>query len=486
MTLSLVPTRVAHPPAESLTSASVEQDAHGVETPSVGASRNESTDNWPRTARVLPWMVAGFIAMLWLVPFNLISLTVSLPFDVHFDRMVLPVIVFVWLLSLAAGGRGAPRLRFTLIHGAVALWLAVAMLSLVVNAGSLNRALEYNQAIKGLSLLMSYIAVFVLIASVVRRSEVPAFMKYTLGLAVLCALGSLWEYRFNYDVFFQLEGKLLPGFFVLTSTVATGVDAIGRRQIVGPAELSLELAGMLTMALPIALVGIMHSARRRNRILCGLAGCILLAADVATYRKTAVVAPAAVLIALACFRRRELLKLVPYLVVLIVAVHVLSPGALGGVFEQLSGSRLASASTVTHRTDAYDALRPLVWSHPLLGLGYGGYDAFANRILDNQILGSLIEIGVIGVAAYVFMIFSTVIVAAPVIRRRESEAAPYALAAAAAAVGFFTLSFLYDVMAFPAVPYIFLTLAAFVAILVKPPEEIGTRVSLRSLVLRRP
>jgi hypothetical protein len=64
--------------------------------------------DWPRTTRVLPWMLAAFIAVLWVVPFNSIGLTVSLPIDLHFDRLVLPIIAGTWLLTIAVGGeRGA-------------------------------------------------------------------------------------------------------------------------------------------------------------------------------------------------------------------------------------------------------------------------------------------------------------------------------------------------------------------------------------------
>ena len=62
-------------------------------------------DDWPHTTRVLPWMIAGFIAMLWLLPINAITVQASLPVDLKLDRLVLPVIVLTWLLSLAAEGR---------------------------------------------------------------------------------------------------------------------------------------------------------------------------------------------------------------------------------------------------------------------------------------------------------------------------------------------------------------------------------------------
>ena len=51
----------------------------------------DPTDLWPRTTRLLPWMFAGFIALIWLTPFNAIEINVSLPIELRLDRLVLPV-----------------------------------------------------------------------------------------------------------------------------------------------------------------------------------------------------------------------------------------------------------------------------------------------------------------------------------------------------------------------------------------------------------
>ena len=48
---------------------------------------------WPHTTRALPWALAGFLAILWLVPFNSITMSASLPIDLRFDRIVLPFVV---------------------------------------------------------------------------------------------------------------------------------------------------------------------------------------------------------------------------------------------------------------------------------------------------------------------------------------------------------------------------------------------------------
>ena len=426
--------------------------------------------DWPRTTRLLPWGIALFLAILWLVPFNQIALTASLPIDLKFDRLVLPFIAGLWVLALAAGGPGAPRVRLTWMHVGIAVFVAIACLSVVLDARWLNQTLEFDLGFKKLTLLAAYGAFFVMMASVVRRSEVRVFMKYTLLLAVICAIGTIWEYRFQYNVFYDGAAKLLPGFFQVGVAEPSAVDEIGRRLVRGPAELGLEAVAMLSMALPIALVGIMHTKRWRDRILYGLAACLLMAAAISTYRKSALVAPLSIGLTLAYFRRRELLKLAPLGVVLLVLVHVLSPGAFGSIALQLDSNRLGVA-TVSDRAADYDAVRPDLWTNLAFGRGYGTYDHTSYRILDSEILSRVIEVGVLGLIAYVFMIVCVVVAALAVIRARDPTWSPIALACAAAAVAFLVLSFLFDVMAFPHVPYLLLSLAGLLAAVVAPSES---------------
>jgi hypothetical protein len=422
--------------------------------------------DWPRTTRPLPWLIAGFLALVWLVPVDSISLTVSLPFDVHLDRIVLPFIILGWGLAIAVGGVHAPRLRLTRIHAAVGAYLAVAFLSVVVNANALNRALALRDSIKGLLLLASWIALFVVAASVIRRTEVRAFMKYTLGLAVLCGIGVLAEYRFHYNVFYDVSGQLFSGIFVMHAPALGGVDELGQVVVLGPTAVGLEVASMLAMALPIALIGVVQSARRRDQLLYAIAACVLLAAGLATYKKTAIVAPAITFLAIGLLWPRRILRLVPIVVILIGAAHFLAPGAIGSVIHQFTGGRLTAVGTTVHRLDGYDAIRPIVWSHPILGEGIGGYNALLNRILDNQMLDIVIATGVLGLVTFTGMIVAVVWTAVPMIRRGDGERLRAALAAACAAISFLTVSFLFDSMAYTHVPYIFLTFAALTVVLV--------------------
>ena len=69
-----------------------ERTAERLRSTACRAPRATRLGDWPRTTRVLPWMLAAMMAVVWLVPFNTIQLTASLPIDLKFDRLVLPVI----------------------------------------------------------------------------------------------------------------------------------------------------------------------------------------------------------------------------------------------------------------------------------------------------------------------------------------------------------------------------------------------------------
>ena len=332
--------------------------------------------DWPRTTRVLPWMLAAFIAVLWLVPFDSITLRVSLPVDLKFDRLVLPILIVTWLLSMVKGRADAPRLRVTKIHVAVGIFVALAFLSVVVNATSLNRSLELGTSIKQLPLLVTYLSVFLIAASVVRRPEVEAFLTYTIVLATICALGMILEYKTQYNIFFSLSRKLLPGSIFSIAPDDSGYGG-GRVLTHGPTAHGLAAASMLSMAFAITITRIMRVQRTRQRVIYTLVAATLMVGILATQKKTGLIAPAAAVLAIGCFRRRELLKMAPIAVLLTIAVLIVSPGTIVPVINQLAPSQLGAnaPSTTSDRAARYDAIRPDVWTHLALGRGFGSLPA---------------------------------------------------------------------------------------------------------------
>jgi hypothetical protein len=428
-------------------------------------------DDWPRTTRLVPWTIAIFIAVLWLVPFNAIQLKVSLPIDLKFDRLILPFVVGAWLLAVLPGGSMAPRIRLTWIHAAVGAFVASALLSVVLSARYLNQVGELDLSVKQIPLLISYVSLFLIVASGVRRSEVSAFLKYTLVLAVICGAGLIWEYRFKSNPFYNFSNAVLPSFFSVADANATAVDVIGRRVVRGPAEVGLEAVTMLSLALAIALVGFLDAQRSGRRALYGLAACILLAATFATFRKSALLAPVSVVLTLAYFRRKHLLKLAPVGLLLIVMVQVLSPGALRSTIAQFFRKDRTAVPTVSDRTADYDAIRPDLWAHPAVGRGYGSYNHETYRILDSEILHRTVETGLLGLAFFLLIPVAVIASARVMVASRDPARARIALVGAAAGACFLVVSTLYDVLSFPHATYIFLYIAGLVAVSIGGPDE---------------
>ena len=173
---------------------------------------------------MLPWTLAAFIAVIWLIPFDSLELNVSpdRP-DARPDRAARRRAP--WGLALVGRDRGVPWLRLTWIHVALGAFLAFALLSVVLDARYLNQTLELDLSLKKLPLIFSYVAVFALTASAIRRREVPAFLTYTLLLAVICALGMIYEYRFAENLFWNLTDSLFPGFFTLSGQLDPGAPS---------------------------------------------------------------------------------------------------------------------------------------------------------------------------------------------------------------------------------------------------------------------
>jgi O-antigen ligase len=417
--------------------------------------------DWPRTTRPLPWALAGFMAMLWLLPFDSIDLPIGLPLEAKLDRPVLLLIVALWVLSLTILD-GAQRVRFTPIHYAFVGFVLIAILSLVYNAETTVRLGEMELGVRKLALLISYLTLFVVVASGVRPGEVRAFMTFMCGLAVVTALAVIWEYRYEYNVFFTWTHSFLP---VTIPPELGNSDSIGRRSIIGPTIHPLAPAMMMACAMPFALISMYQSREMRRKILWGAAAGIMFAAALATQRKTSIVAPFAVLAVLTAYRPRILRQLVPGLIGLFIIAHIFTPGALGGVGNQLLPQNMFGVASTVDRQSDYSAIEPDVINRPLLGRGYETYDQKKYRILDNQFLTTIIGTGIIGILSYISIFLAIFLIAHRVARNGKEDRVGPALAIVAATAAMLVGSGLLDILALPQLPYLVCFFAGFAAVL---------------------
>jgi len=434
----------------------VTTEPHPVETSGPGG-------DWPHTRRPLPWLIAAFVVMLWLVPFDAIDLPIPLPMDSKLDRFVLGAMALAWIFSLLSTDPGRARLRRpTGVDIAAVLFLTVCVASVLINVERIAIDDELELAIKKIALIASFVIFYAIVSTSLRPAELRSFSILIVALAAFTAVGIVIEYRLDRNLFFEWSDKLLPASFDVGAENSD--PRWGRRSITGPTSHGLAATAILAMALPFGIIRLLQSRERRSRILYAIAVALILTATMSTLRKTAVFAPAAALLVLLAYRPRDMVRLLPLGFVIIFCIQAAAPGALSSIRKQLAPSSLERVGTVQDRVSDYDAIKPDVQSYPALGRGYGTYDHNKYRLLDNQYLNIELGIGYLGLAAYIAFWMSVMGVADYAIRGPTRRWAGPALGASSAALVFGIVSALFDVMAFPHVPYLLLFCAGMAVV----------------------
>lgn len=423
-----------------------------------------ATDDWPHTKRLMPWMIAVFVGMVFLVPIDGIRLKIHLPVDSKPDRFMLGAMLMLFILrSLLPDKENKPKRRMTAAATAALIFVGLALFSILPNLDRIYRLGQLTFDEKALSQLLAYVAFFFIVATQVRRTEIRAYGRMVLGLAVLTALGTLWESRTGYNIFYELSGKLFRSIATVmqSPTVINPTFSEGRKTIVGPTQHGLALASMLTIALPFAVVRLREAKTKKARFWSLVAIGLLLSASLATERKTAIIAPVAAFAVLVAYNRRMLRWAPVALILMLPAIHFASPGALG-TFDILANSQ--NSSSTQQRVTDYSGIAPDVLSHPIIGRGYGSLDTDNSRwyrILDNEYLGEVFQVGFVGLIGYLAMVLSPLLTAHGVIRRAKGRA-PEIVAASAGCAAFAVVSGTFDAMSFPQAPYSFFFVAGLI------------------------
>lgn len=440
-----------------------------------------TADAWPRTRRPLPWLIAGFVTAVFLLPIDGIHLKVHLPFSSDFDRFFVAVIVVVWLAGAVIGGREkVVRLRSRGWAAGMIAFFFLAVTSIVVNIGRITNLGEWEVAQKRLAVLIGLVAIFAIISLTLRVAELRPFAVLIAVLAVLTATGTIYETKTGYNVFYSTATTVLSPIADVDPS-PTEIDPAfnrGRPTITGPTRHPLSVTSLLGMALPFAVVLAAIAPTTRRRLLWVLAAGVIVAGAMITQRKSGAVVPAFALLALFVLRPRQLLRLAPFGIVALAIALAVAPGVFSTI--QDFGGADSKAST-EGRTSDYPAVVPDLLTHPLLGRGYGTLDSIrldTYRIFDNEYLGEVYQVGGLGLLAFIALIVTPLFIVRSVLRSDNPLRGPPALAASAGCLAFGVATALYDILSFPQAPYLFLFMAAMCTCAASVEIPAGARLPL--------
>jgi len=443
-------------------------------------------DAFPHTRRPLPWILAGFVAMLFFVPIDSTELNVHLPFDSHPDRLAVIVLVLAWIWFGGDQRAFLRTRRSKLFVTAACVFLVLAVASLLLDAPRIINLGDFQLAQKRFALLGSFLILSWFALTALRFEDLRGFTSYLIGLAVLMSVGMLVERHTGYNVFYEWGRSLLGPIAKVAASptnINAALDSEGRVTVVGPTLHGLAATTMLVVVMPFALVRVLDAISRRSWWLNAAAFALMVSAAVATDRKTALLVPVALVLYIAWYRRRQVLRLAPIgIIALAGLVHFASPGALGTV---LSLNSAAGSTSTTHREGDFVDIAPDVLVHPLLGRGYGTLDPDQPaqfRINDDEYLDEIWQVGALGLLAFAWLILAPVVLARSAIRTRGPTVSSLALAASSGCVAFFVVCALFDALSFPQAPYMFFLVAALTTIAAAGPE--GNVVPRRELARR--
>lgn len=460
--------------------------ASGPRLPTSSIAESPARDAFPHTRRPLPWILAAFVGMLFFVPIASTELKVHLPVDSKIDRFAVIGLLLSWFW-LGGDQRAFLRTRRSKLYvTAACIFLVLAVASLLLDAGRIVKLDELELSGKRFALLSSFLIFSWFALTALRFEDLRGFATYLIGLATMISVGLLIERHTGYNIFYEWSRTIL-GPIARVQPSPTNIHPAfgteGRLVVVGPTLHGLAATTMLVVVMPFALVRVFDATSRRSWWLNATAFALMLAGALATDRKTALVVPVAVVIYFACYRPRQVLRLAPLgLVVLIGFIHLVSPQSLGTV---LNLGNAETSSSTTHRVGDFSNVTPDVLAHPMLGRGFGTINsdkATEFRINDDEYIDELWEVGAFGLLAFMWMILAPVVLARVAIRARAPTTSSLALAASAGCVAFFVVCVLFDALAFPQAPYMFFLVGALTTIAAAGPA--GNVEPARELVQR--
>jgi O-antigen ligase len=421
-------------------------------------------DAFPHTRRPLPWVLAVFVGFLFLVPIDATFVRINLPVDSQIDRFAIVILLGIWMF-LGGDQRTVWRSsRGKLFVSMVAIFWAMLLASDLLGSARIMRLDEWTLMEKQIALISSFFIVGWFTLSALRPQDLHGFSTYLIFLATVLAIGVIIESRTGYNVFYSVFRLVLRP-IATVGTAPTQLNGAftddGRPIVVGSTEHGLAAVTVLACVMGFALMRTLDATTRRSWWLNATAFALMASAAVATQKKTSIIALLAVVLFVGLHRPRQFLRILPLGVLLLGAVHNLAPGSLGTILDPAMWFKSSSSA---HRSSDFGSLFPDISAHPLFGRGYGSTDpdlVQQFRILDDQLLGILWQMGIFGLLSYVGMILAPIVDARWARRSANPALARVAIPASAGCLAYLVVNGLFDALAFSEAPYMFFILAGF-------------------------
>jgi polysaccharide biosynthesis protein PslJ len=413
---------------------------------------------WHRYLLAWPTLLGLLLVVILFLPIRRYTLGAGFPIDLEPYRLVVALVLIAWMLSLLADPD--TRWRKTGLEIPVIGFSVVVLLSLAFNVGRVNELGISGEVLKQASFFLSFVLVMYFVTSVITgRRQLDAMVMLLVAGGTLIALLSIVEWRTGYNAFNHLH---IPG-LNLDPSSASGPPLRGERpRAYASAQHPIALAAALVLLLPLAV----YLYRRYGKPAWLVCAAALTLGALATGSRTAAVMLVVELLVFFWIKRKETVRLLPLLLPLFIACQIVMPGTLGTfkavlfpeqglIAEQKGGGDTGSGRVA----DLGPALEEFSRT-PFVGQGFGtrltsDTDKVTNaKILDNEWLAMLIEVGFLG-TLFLVWIYAGCVRRLARASQPDDSAHSWLLAALAAGIAAFAVGmFTYDAFSFIQVTFL--------------------------------
>jgi O-antigen ligase len=263
---------------------------------------------------------------------------------------------------------------------------------------------ELNLADHALVLALASVGMAVGVCDGVRgRDRLDLVLKTVAAMGAVVAIVGILQYLFNVDLT-QYMMKL-PG-FRSTSQDGFVFERSALRRVAGTTSHPIEFGVVCAMLLPLAAhLATKARARTQPSLRWWLCAGLIATGLLFSISRSAILgaAGAGAVLFLGWPGRRRARALVAALGFLAL-IKVIAPGLLGTVYGLFAN--IGNDSSIKYRTHDYATASAEIAKHVWLGRGLGTWYAPKHQVFDNQYLLSLVEIGVLGLVAFIGIFLS--------------------------------------------------------------------------------
>jgi polysaccharide biosynthesis protein PslJ len=414
--------------------------------------------------RLFAWhsLLALTILVILFVPIGRYTLPASLPFELELYRVVIAAVAAGWLASLLIDPR--VRLRKSAMDAPIAAFLVAIMLSIVLNLSRVESVSSFFD--KAIMFFASFFVTYYMVVGLARRPREIDFLVRTLvtGGAVLGAFAII-ESRTGFHPFNHLKSVMPFLDYHQTQINVTDVERGGNLRVYASAQHPIALGAAFAVLFPLAVYLCQTTKKRR----WWLATLMILFGLLAAQSRTAILMLFAIGVVYVVFYGKEMRRHWPILLPALAVIHVMLPGTLGTVKDSFFPKEGLVASQANRpvgsgRVATFGpALRSEFLPNPILGEG------FATRvtrptpevpipngpILDDQWLGLLLQTGVVGTLAFLWLFVRAMRRMGGAAKGDPTVRKGLLVATTASVVGYGVGMFTYDSFSFIQVTFLF-------------------------------